>query len=149
MKVPRKKTARAFWLMLMKPPAPASRLLNRLTLTLPPPVDLRKTEECLVEAPTVVEVELVRLVDNRLRVVRRAEREPAGRNPADSPGFHGEGDEIEDVLLVGDVGHPLGHPDAEVDHRVELQEHCRPPGDHLPLVERHRNQQVGRGTTSP
>ncbi len=34
-KVPANATLRAFWLMLMKPPAPARRVPKRLTLTLP------------------------------------------------------------------------------------------------------------------
>jgi hypothetical protein len=57
----------AFWLMLMKPPAPASRGPNLLTLTLPSRVGLRQAEEGEVEPAAVVEVELVGLVDDRLR----------------------------------------------------------------------------------
>ena len=67
MKVPAKTTSRAVWLMLMKPPAPASRGPNLLTLRLPSRVGLRQAEHGQVEAAAVVEVELARLVDDGLR----------------------------------------------------------------------------------
>ena len=89
-KVPTKTTALAFWLMLMKPPAPASRGPKRETLRLPCGVDLRQAEEGEVEAAAVVEVELVGLVDDRLRVGRGAEVEPAGRHAADHAGLGGQ-----------------------------------------------------------
>jgi hypothetical protein len=57
-KVPTKTTFLAFWLMLMKPPAPASRGPNLLTLRLPSAVGLGQAEEGHVEAAAVVEVEL-------------------------------------------------------------------------------------------
>ena len=62
MKVPAKTSVRAFWLMLMKPPAPASRGPKRLTLTLPRAVGLRHAEAGQVEPAAVVEVELLVLV---------------------------------------------------------------------------------------
>ncbi len=52
--------------MLMKPPAPASRGPNRLTLRLPSRIGLGQPQEGQVEPAAVVEVELVGLVDHRL-----------------------------------------------------------------------------------
>ena len=117
-KVPTKTTFLAFWLMLMKPPAPASRGPNLLTLRLPSRVGLRQAEERDVEPAAVVEVELVGLVDDRLGVDRRAEVEAAGRNAADHAGLGGQRQQVDDPLLGGDVGDAFGHADAEVDDAV-------------------------------
>ena len=53
--------------MLMKPPAPASREPKRLTLTLPSASTCGHAEARDVEAAAIVEVELLVLVDHRLR----------------------------------------------------------------------------------
>ena len=104
--------------MLMKPPAPASRGPNLLTLRLPCAVGLRQAEEGDVEPAAVVEVELVRLVDDRLGVHRGAEVEAAGRDAADDAGLGGQREQVDDPLLGGDGGDALGHADAEVDDAV-------------------------------
>ena len=124
-KVPVKTTALAFWLMLMKPPAPASLPPNRLTLTLPSASHSRHAEDGEVEAAAVVEVELLVLVDHRVGVDGRAEVEARGRNPADHAGLGGQRDVAQDLLLVGHRGHAFGHADAEVDHAVGRQLHRR------------------------
>ena len=138
MNVPANTTLRAFWLMLMNPPAPASFGPKRLTLTLPSSVRLGHAEEREVEPAAVVEVELLVLVDDRLGVHRRAEVEPRGRHAADHARLGGERDELVDALLGRDRGDTLGHADAEVDDAAGPQLHGAAPGDDLALVERHR-----------
>ena len=83
MNVPANRIRRAFWLMLMKPPAPASRGPKRLTLTLPSRVDLRHAQAREVEAAAVVEIELLVLVQHAPRVLIAApkSRPPCGRPP--------------------------------------------------------------------
>ena len=101
-------------------------------------IRLRKAEEGDVKAPAVVEVELVGLVDDGLRVHRGAEVQPAGRNAADHSGLGGQGDEVDDVFLGGHRGHALGHADAEVDHRIRAQLERRAARDDLSFGQRHR-----------
>ena len=76
-KVPTNTTSRADWLMLMKPPAPASRGAELADVEVALGVGLRQAEDRDIEAAAVVEVELARLVDDRLRVDRRAEVQAA------------------------------------------------------------------------
>ena len=102
-------------------------------------VDLRHPQKRLVEAPAVVEVELIGLVDDRLGTGHGAEAEPAaGGQAADRAGFDGERDQVEDALLARHGGDPLWNPDAQVHDRVRLEQHRRAAGDHLALVERRR-----------
>ena len=136
--VPANTTLRAFWLMLMKPPAPASFGPKRLTLTLPCGVRLRHAEEREVEPAAVVEIELLVLVDDGLGVDRRAEIETRRRHAADHARLGGERDELVDALLGRDRGDALRHADAEVDDGAGPQLHRAAPGDDLALVQRHR-----------
>ena len=115
-----KTTFLAFWLMLMKPPAPASRGPNFETLS-EPLVGLREAEKREVETAAVVEVELVRLVDHRLRIGRRAKIHPARGYAADHAGLRGERNKINDLFLIGNGSNAFGHADAEIDDTVGLQ----------------------------
>ena len=60
-----------------------------------------------------------------------AEVEPPGGQAADGPGLGGEGQQFQDALLVGDIGHPLRHPDPQVDDAVGLEFAGGAPGDDL------------------
>ena len=81
-------------------------------------VGLREPEERDIEPAAVVEVELVGLVDDRLRVGRRAEVETARRNAADDAGLGGQRQQVDDPFLRRDARHALGHADAEIDDAV-------------------------------
>ena len=64
-----------------------------------------------VEPAAIVEVELLVLVEERLRVDRRAEVQPALRHAADHAGLGGQRQVVEHPLLGGDRGHaPPGMP---------------------------------------
>ena len=136
--VPRKNTLRAAWLMSMKPPAPTSRRPKRLTLTLPWRSASAMPRKAWSSPAAVVEVELVRLVDDRLRVGGRAEAQAAGGHAADGARLDGQRDQVQDPLLVGHGGDALGYPDAEVHDRVDLQQHRGAARDHLARVQRRR-----------
>jgi len=99
-------------------------------------VRLGEPEVGLVQAAAVVEVEHRGLVDDRLRVGGCPERQPARRDAADGAGLDGERDEIQHVLLRGDRGDALRHPDAEVDDAVPAQVPGGPAGDDGPGVQR-------------
>jgi hypothetical protein len=107
-------------------------------------VGLREAEDRDVEAAAVVEVELARLVDHRLRVDRGAEVEPARGDAADDARLGGERQQVEHLLLGGDVGDALGHADAEVDDRVALELERGPARDHLARAERERRERAHR-----
>src|SRR5262249_2225032 len=94
-------------------------------------VGLRESEERDVEPASVVEVELIRLVDDRLRVRRRAEVEAARGDAADDARLGRQRDEVEDLLLVRDARDALRHADAEVDDAVRAQLHRGAPRDDL------------------
>ena len=127
----------------MKPPAPASFGPNLLTFRLPSTIDLRQSEKGDVETAAVVEVELVGLIDHRLRVDRGAEIEPARRNAADHARLRGQRDQVDDLLLIGDCRDALRHADAEIDHAVGLELEGGAAGDDLALAERHRRKRAG------
>ena len=143
-KVPAKTTLRAFWLMLMKPPAPASFGPKRLTLRLPSLVAFGQAEAGHVEAAAVVEVELLVLVDDRLGVDAGAEVEARLRHAADHARLGGQRHVLQHPLLVGDRGQAFRHADAEVDHAARRQLEDAAPGDQLALVERQRRQRTER-----
>ena len=144
MNVPRNTTFLAFWLMLMKPPAPASAVPNRLTLTLPSASTCARPRNGDVQPAAVVEVELGRLVDHRLRVARGAEVEAAGRHAADDARLGGQRQQVDDALLGGDVGDAFGHADAEVDDAVAPQLDRGAARDDLALLQRQRRRRAER-----
>ena len=126
--------------MLMKPPAPARRGPNFETLRLPDFVGLGEAEEGEVEAAAVVEVELVRLIDNRLGVGGRAEVQTRCRYAADHAGLGSQRHEVDDALFRGHGRDAFRHADAEVDDRARLQLECRPSRDDFALAHLHRLQ---------
>ena len=67
MKVPANTTFRAFWLMLMKPPAPASSRAETADVDVAGGVGLGHAEHGDVQPAAVIEVELLVLVDDGLR----------------------------------------------------------------------------------
>src|SRR6478672_3985692 len=101
-------------------------------------VGLRETEKGRVEPAAVVEVELIRHVEDRLGVGRRAEVEAAGRDAADDAGLRGERHQVVDLFFGRDGGDPFGHADAEIDDAVRPQLHRGAARDDLALAHRHR-----------
>ena len=108
------------------------------------PVDLGEAEEGAVEPAAVVEIELIGLVDDRLRVGGGAEVEARGRHAADDAGLGRHGHEVDDALLGRHGGDAFRHADAEVDHRVGLELQRRAPGDDLALVHLQRLERAHR-----
>src|SRR6266404_8553724 len=101
-------------------------------------IRLGEPEEGRVETAAVVKVELIRHVDDRLRVGRRAEVEAPGRNAADDPGLGGQGHQVGDFFFGRDGGDPFGHPDAKIDDAVRPQLHRGAARDDLALAHLHR-----------
>ena len=100
-------------------------------------IGLGEAKEGDIEAAAIVEVELARLVDDRLRIAGGAEIQPAGWNAADDAGLCRHGHEIKNALFGRDRRDTFRHAYAEVDHRVGRQFHRRPAGDDLALGHRH------------
>ena len=67
----------------------------------PVAVDLRYAKECLIQSRAVVEVELVGLINDCLRVGGRAEAQAAGGHAADRARLDGERDQVENPFLAG------------------------------------------------
>ena len=107
-------------------------------------VGLREPQEREVQAPAVVQVELVRLIDHRLRVGGRAEIQSSGGNSADHSRLGRQRDQIDDPLLGGDLGDALGHADAQIHQAVGPQLQGGAAGDDLALAHRHRADRGGR-----
>ncbi len=101
-------------------------------------IRLRQSEHRHIESAAIVEIELVRLVDHRLRVGRHAEIESAGRHPADHARFGGERDRLQHALLGRHMRDAFRHADAEVDDIAFGQLHQGAPCDDLALAQRHR-----------
>jgi hypothetical protein len=94
-------------------------------------VGLSQAEEGDVEAAAVVEVELVGLVDDRLRVDGGAEVEAPGGHAADDARLGRQRQQVDHLFLVGHAGDALRHPDPEIDDAVRPELQRRAPGDHL------------------
>ena len=101
-------------------------------------VRLRESEKSGVEAAAVVEVELVRLVDDGMRIDRGTEIQAARRDTADNARLGRKREEIDDLLFVGNARDAFGHADAEIDHAVGGELESGAPRDDLALVQRHR-----------
>ena len=96
------------------------------------PVGLGQAQHGQVQPAAVVEVELGRLVDQRVHVGGRAEVQPAGRDAADRARLGRERHGVQDALFVGDAGYQLRHADAQVDHHARPQRQRRAAGDDRP-----------------
>jgi hypothetical protein len=107
-------------------------------------VGLRQAQDGDVEPAAVVEVELAGLVDDGLRVHRRAKVQPAGRNAADHAGLGGQREQVNDALLGRHAGHALGHADAQVHHLVRAQFECGTARNDLALAQAHRQHALHR-----
>jgi hypothetical protein len=101
-------------------------------------IDLGKAKKGCVQTPAIVEVELVGLVDDGLRIDGGAEIDAAGRDAADHAGLRRHRDQVDDLFLVRDAGDALGHADAEIDDAVGLQLERRAARDDLALIHRQR-----------
>ena len=77
-------------------------------------VRLRHAEAGHVQAAAVVEIELLVLLDHRVRIQRRAEIEPCLRHAADHAGLGGERQVCQYLLLRRHRRNTFGHADAEV-----------------------------------
>ena len=98
------------------------------------PIDLGEAEEGAVEPAAIVEVELIGLVDDSLRIDRGAEVEAGGRHAADHAGLGRQREQIGDALFRCHGGDAFRHADAEIDDGVGLELQRRAPGDDLALV---------------
>ena len=104
--VPAKTIRRAFWLMLMKPPAPASRGPKRLTLTWPSASTSAMPEARHVEPTAIVEIELLVLLNHGVGVDCSSEVETALRHSADDTGLGGQRHVLEYPLLLATARRP-------------------------------------------
>ena len=107
-------------------------------------VDLGHAQARHVQAATVVEVELLVLVDHRIGVDRRAEIQAALRQASDHARLGGESDVIQHLFLVGHLRHAFGHADAKIDDSAHRQFERTAAGNDLSLVQRHGSQHVQR-----
>ena len=111
-------------------------------------VRLGEAEKGRVEAAAVIEVELIGLVDDGLRVDRGTEIEPARRHAANDPRFGRQRHQIGDLFLVGDIRDAFGHADAEIDDAVGVELERRAPRDDLSFVQFHRRDRSRRAPES-
>jgi hypothetical protein len=102
------------------------------------PVHLGHSQAGQVEPATVVKVELLVLVQERLRVDRSAEVEAALRHAPDHAGFGRERHVLEHPLFTSYCRDDLRHADAEVDDTTQGQLESAAASDQLSLVERCR-----------
>ena len=100
----------------MKPPAPAKLASEPADIDVAVCIGLRHAEAGEIEPAAVIEVELLVLLDDGLRIERRAEVESALRHAADDSGLGGERHVFEHSLLRRNGGHALRHADAEIDN---------------------------------
>ena len=74
-----------------------------------------------VETAAVVEIKLIGLVDDGLRVDGGAKVQASGRCAADDARLGCQGNEVGHLLFGRDGGHTLGHANAQVHHAVGAQ----------------------------
>jgi len=84
-------------------------------------IRLREPKKGGIEAATVIEVELIGLVDHRLCVDRRAEIEPSRRHAADDARLGRKRQQICNLLFICDVRNAFRHPNAEIDDTIHVQ----------------------------
>jgi hypothetical protein len=111
-------------------------------IEIPVRVDLRETQEGDVKSAAVIEIELIRLVDNRLRVYCGAEVQTARRDAADNSRLGCQCNEVDDLLFISDGSDRFGHADAEIDDAVRLQLECRTPRNDFTLAHFDRRQRT-------
>ena len=70
-------------------------------------IRLRQPEESEIESAAIVEVELIRLIDDRLRVDAGAEINARRWHSADQSRLRRERDQVDDLFLIGDVARCL------------------------------------------
>ena len=109
-----------------------------LTFRLPCSVRLGKTQKGCIETTAIVEIELIGLIDDGLRIGRRTEIEPSRRYASNHARFSRERHQIGDLLLIGDVRNAFRHADAEIDDAVGVELKRRAPRNDFPLVQLHR-----------
>ena len=105
-------------------------------------VRLSHAQERGVETAAVIEVELGGLIQDGLRIYRRAEIQPPGRHAAHRTGFGGQREVVQDVLLGRHIGHAFRYADAEIHHAAWPELHRRPAGDDLPRGQLQRRDRV-------
>ena len=100
-------------------------------------IGLGHTQTGHVQAPAVVQIEVVRNAVERLGVDRRAHADGAHRHAAEGAGLHPQRDPVGDPLLVGYGRDAVGQADPQVYQRVFPQLHGGPAADDLAHVEFH------------
>ena len=133
--VPTKHTFLAPRLMLGKPPGPRRRSPNAWTLTFPRRIDLGEGEAGDVDPASVVEVEHVRLVDQRLIVEPGSTVVAGSGNTAEDPLLNRQHEQVRDILFLGDGTDVLADSEAEVRDLAAPELEERPSGDHLAHIE--------------
>lgn len=91
-----------------------------------------------IEATSVVEVKLRRLIDNGFWVCATSEAEATCGQPTDGTTFDGEGEVVEKVLFGGEPRNSLGQTDAEVDDLARLDFFERALRNQAAIGEGHR-----------
>lgn len=102
------------------------------------PAKTRHAEAGQVEPAAVVEIKLLVLVQQRLRIDGRTEVQAPLRHAADHAGLGSQRQVVQHTFLGRDGTEHLGHADAEVDHAAKRQFEGAAPGNQLALVERQR-----------
>src|SRR6478609_10795693 len=101
-------------------------------------IRLSESKECCIEAATIVEIELIGLVNNRLRVDRRSEIEAACGHAADDAGFGSQREQIGDLLFVRDVCDTFRHTDAKIDNAIDVELQRRTTSNDFSFAHFHR-----------
>jgi hypothetical protein len=76
-------------------------------------VGLCHAKECLIQPRAIVEVTLVGLIDDCVRVRGRAEAQATRGHAVDRARLDSERDQVENPLLTGNRGNALGNPDSK------------------------------------
>src|SRR5215471_18262537 len=98
------------------------------------PVHLGEPQKGAVKPAAIIEVELVGLVDDGLRIDGSSKVEARSWHAADDARFRRHGHEVADALFSRHGGYAFGHADAEVDHGIGLQFQRGAPSNDLALV---------------
>src|SRR5664279_3765200 len=81
---------------------------------------LGHSQECDIQAATVIEIELRGLVQDRMCVDRGSEIQPTDRHPTHRAGLGGQRDIVQDVLFRRHVRDTLGHADTQIHYTCLL-----------------------------